>query len=466
MLEDIQIKKNRYLLTLNSWFIVIRFKLRQEGMRWLHTRLKKPIAYTLVYSGIVLQMVGALTYGLKLILFGRRVYNVPRATVIIQSICHQHGIMTTEFQALLYHDPNRPVRVFGRRVLILKMPTIVDKKVIEKGAMLFKFSETFIPTYHTLNVNLFAKYFRIILEPSSSGYSTEEILVWTTLNTEKVVILSPYDGDFEFLSELKTNLVPLKLGAADWVNPEIFYKLDDVPKKYDAIYVANFNPVKRVERYIRAVVNITRQKSNYHAALVCAGLGSTEREIMAIINWARTKSNISFFNTMAQSELNKLLNQSKVNMLLSLREGANKGLSEGLFSGTPALLLSENIGVNRASINDLTGKIVPDAELEDTLIWFSDHYDEFKPHDWANEYLSPTASTKSLAESLAEIDAADGLSWSRDLYPKVNQPELAYLNPENDWLLSKREELLTKFFKGADEKDAITFLEELQQSAI
>lgn len=433
-------------------------------MKWLHTGLKKPMANILVYSGMLLRLIGMSRYGLKLILLGRRVYDVAPANAIIQKISTQCEKNGAEFQALLTHDPNRPVKVFYRRILILKVPVIVDNKIIERGAIIFKFSEIFIPMYHLLEVNLFAKYFRIILEPSSSGYSAEEILIWTTLGTEKIIVLSPDKGDFEFLSKIKTNLIPVNLGAADWVNPEIFYKLNEIPKEYDSIYVANFNPVKRVDRYIRAVVNITRQKSNYHAALVCAGHGSAETEIMAILNWAQAKAKISFFSRMSQVELNKLINQSRVNVLLSLREGANKGLSEGLCSGTPALLLEENVGVNRDKINSLTGKIVPDAALEDTLIWFANAKEEFKPQEWVNEHYSPIASTNSLANCLAEIEAADGRVWSMGLYPKVNQPELAYLNSENNWLLPKREELLSMFSKGADEKKVIIFLNDLQKS--
>ena len=183
---------------------------------------------------------------------------------------------------------------------------------------------------------------------------------------------------------------------------------------------------------------------------------------MATLEWASKKANISFFNGMAQSDLNELVNQSKVNVLLSLKEGANKGLSEGLFSGTPALLLSENVGVNRASINEYTGKIVADANLEDALLWFSEHYAEYQPEIWANEHISPVASTAILADKLEQLEDAEGRGWSVGLFPKVNEPELAYLHDSDNWLLSKREELLHKFLKGEDEKNIIDYLLQLQ----
>lgn len=442
--------------------IVLRFWLSQAILKSLHTVLKRPIANTLVYIGIVVRVFGGRNFGLKLILKGRRVDAVAKADLIIRNIVHPGGEIKSEFHKLLGTVSEYPID----RFLILKLPVLFDTKVIEKGAIIFKFSETFIPALLSLNIQLLSKYFRVILEPSSSGYSTEEILAWTALYPERVVVLTPDEGDFQFLSAMDTNLVPVKLGAADWVNPKNFHKIKDSQKKFDAIYVANFNPVKRVDRYIRAVVRISRIKKDYRAALICADHGNSRREVMATLEWASDKANISFFDGVPQADLNKHLNQSKVNMLLSLKEGANKALSEGLFSGTPAILLSENIGVNRASINGQTGKIIPDAKLEDTLLWFSDHYDEFQPEKWANEHISPIVSTETLAKKLKEIEEMDGRDWSVGLFPKVNQPELAYLQPKDDWLLSKGMELLTRFSKGADEKSIISFLEQLQEKVV
>lgn len=431
-------------------------------MMYLHTDLKESIANVLVLVGITLRTLRVRSTGLKLVLKGRRVGYVARADTTIRSIIERGYREKSEFHDFLDESLGNNIEVHKSRILILKLPVFLDAEVIEKGAIVIKFTEAFAPIYLGVNVCLLSRYFVFILEPSWAGYSLAEILVWTELNAEKVVVMTPDEDDFRFLSELKSNLIPVKLGAADWVNPEIFSKVSNTPKIYDAIYVANFNPGKRVDRYIRAIVRINRIKTDFRAALVCASNGISKREVMATLEWFSDKANISFFNGMAQSDLNKLLNQSKVNVLLSLKEGANKGLTEGLFSGTPALLLSENVGVRRANINNQTGKIIPDADLEDSLIWFADNYDDFEPHNWANEYISPTASTNNLEKLLQEIEIQAGRVWTRGLYPKVNEPDLGYLHPEDYWLLSKRGELITKFSHGQDEQDAITFLKSIQ----
>lgn len=449
-----------------SWYITTQFQLRQLISKWLHTGLKKPLAHTLVYFGILLRTLGNNTAGLNLVLKGRRVDYVARANSIIGKIICSSDQRKTEFNELLPKGSALPIKAVADRILILKLPKFSGKNVIEKGAIIIKFSETFAPIYQSLNVQLLSKYFRIVLEPSSSGYSAEEILVWTTLSPEKVVVLAPDAGDFRFLSDLNSNLIPVVLGASDWVNPTIFRKVNDVQKIYDAIYVANFNPVKRVDRYIRAVAQINRKNHNFQAALVCAGFGSSQRAIMTMLESVSNSSNITLFHAMPQSELNQLFNQSKVNVLLSLKEGANKGLSEGLFAGTPALLLAENVGVNRAIVNAQTGRVVSDANLEESLMWFSKHYHDFEPAEWALKHISPTTSTQKLSKILKEIELSEGRQWTIDLMPKVNQPELAYLNPEDQWLLSKRAALLEEFSIGGNVESIASFLEQLNESHV
>lgn len=447
-------------------FMVARYKLRQAIIKSLHTILKKQIAYALIYTGIILRIFGKNHYGLNLILKGRRVDDIAIANNIIRTIIQKSSRYKSEFDPLLVADLTQPIERLETRMLILKLPVITEHKVTEKGAIIFKFSEAFAPMYLSLDLNLLTKYFRIILEPSSVGYSIPEILVWSNLYAEKIVVLSPHVNDFVLLTNTTTNLVPLKLGPADWVDTSKFYKISEANKIYDAIYVANFNPIKRVERYIQAIVRINRDKPNYKAALVCAGFGAAKREVLATLECARMKhASIDFFPALKQADINELFNKSKVNILISLREGANKGLAEGLFSGTPALLIKENVGGNHLHINDQTGQVVPDAELENALIWFSENYDKFTPREWAMKHISPVASTHVLSKKLQEIEASEGRLWTTDIFTKVNKPELNYLYENDFWLLAERVKLLSNFSSGADELSIIHFLEGLQKKA-
>ncbi len=451
-------------MKVNTWFDIMLFRLRQAVLMWLHTVFKKPLAIAVVYFGLVLRKLGKRSIGLKFILKGRRVDDVARANSVIRNIVHQEGGSKAEFEAILGDRLEHSIEYFQSRILILKLPRLLNGKMIEKGAIIIKFSETFAPVYACLNVQLVSKYFRIILEPSSVGYSLADILVWTTLGSEKVIVLSPYQNDFELLSIINANLVPVILGPADWANTSIFYNIPDTGKVYDAIYVANFNPIKRVERYIHAIVRICRKHPNYKAALVCAGHGAAKKEILAILEQAKKYASIDVFSDLSQAGINELFNKSKVNILVSLREGSNKGLAEGLFSGVPALLIKENVGGNHAHINKHTGRVVPDSNFDEVLLWFADHYAQFSPHKWAISHITPAASTSSLSNTLKEIEISEGRPWTKELFVKVNSPELAYLDSDHSWLLSKRAEFLTSFSRSSNEKDIMVFLERLQNT--
>ena len=209
------------------WFIVTRHKLHQTALMLLHSSLKNPIAYALVYAGIFLRKVGKNNHGLILILKGRRVDDIAIANKIIRIVIQEANGNKSEFNKLLQADLTQPIERFETRVLILKLPVITGHKVTEKGAIIFKFSETFAPIYLSLDLNLLTKYFRIILEPSSVGYSIPEILVWSHLYTEKIIVLSPYKNDFVLLTNTTTNLIPLKLGPADWVETSNFYIISE-----------------------------------------------------------------------------------------------------------------------------------------------------------------------------------------------------------------------------------------------
>jgi glycosyltransferase involved in cell wall biosynthesis len=430
---------------------------------WSHTTFRTPIGVSLFLMGRLLWSMGAKQHGLQVLLKGRRVTDIRGVDTLIRRVLDKCRSKPTPLASLVTIPQDRSATDYANRTLVIKIPTVSEGRIIEKGAIILKFTETFAPIHQLVDVPLLSKYFRIILEPSWVGYGLPEILIWANTGAEKVVVLSPYQDDFNLLSRLDTNLVPIALGASDWANPKIF-NVCNSEKIYDSIYVANFNPLKRVDRYLRAVVRVSRKRSNYRAALVCARHGSRRHEILETIKWAATKADIDYLGGVNQSRLNTLFNQSKVNILVSLREGANKGLAEGLFAGTPALLISECACGNHRHINPETGLVTRDADLEETLLWFSDHHAQFHPRTWAETHISPEASTRTLSSKLREIELSEGRSWTKNLIPKVNQPELGYLNPADNWLLNKRVPLLHIFSRGADATAALPFIGELSES--
>lgn len=436
--------------TFSRWRIV-RFRTRQTLAWWLQVKLQRPLAWTLVHLGLAIRGLGFRRKGLSLLLSGRRVTRNSRADNAIRDIIAQDPLLEEDLVAMFGESASQSLSACAGRTLVVKVPRLQDGEVVEKGALVIKFTETFAPMFTGLDTRRLARYFRIILEPSWVGYSLPEILVWTGLSPEKVIVMAPYQPDFDFLTALDSNLVPVTLGPADWVNPTRFRKLEGVPKVYDAIYVANYNPKKRVDRYLRAIVRVCRRRPGFRAALVCAGVGKNDygQAIGETIAWAKENAAVDFFNPVSQARLNELLNQSKVNVLLSLREGMNKGLAEGLFAGTPALLLAESACGNHRHINPETGRVVPDRGLEKALCWFADHDAEFEPHVWARKQIAPQVSMDRLSNMLRDLEVSEGRAWTLDLAPKTNQPEMRYIDSSNHAMLELRGEMLQAFAKDA-----------------
>jgi len=447
---------------------IIRFCLKQSVITQLHTNFKVPVSRFVWLLGKIFKIIGRNEESLSLLLKSRRIAKLSGADHEIRQIIRREvlGGTSEHLSSLLNSVAGRNATDLAGRILILKIPTLVHGGVVEKGAIIIKFSETLGAIYQLVNVSFLSKYFRIILEPSWVGYSIPQILIWTKLGSEKVVVFSPYDDDFSFISALGMNLVPTTLGPADWANPDRFKKLKVNKKEYDCICIANFDPMKRVDRYLRAVVRVTRRYKDFKAALVCANHGSVRTEILDTVRWAQSKANIDFFHGMSQIELNKLVNKAKVNVLVSLREGANKGLAEGLLAGIPALLVQECACGNQRHINDMTGKVVPDNSIEEELLWFSENYTQFDPRTWAEKNISPQTSTKRLSDLLRKIEITEGRVWIKDLYVKINTPELAYLDNSLDYLLSKRKQLLDEFSRGSSSSNAAvdSFLNTLHES--
>ena len=443
-----------------SRLTVTRFHCRQTFVLWTHTILKKPIAGFLIILGLAFKSIGVKRKGIDLILKGRRVDPINGSEALIREVLKYNQNDSSLLSSLLHNPTNVSPSQCAVRTLLLKLPTISNEEVVEKGALIIKFTETFPIILSHVDVPLLSKYFHIILEPSWVGYSLPEILTWAHPDNGKVTVLSLYKDDFDLLKNLNSNLIPIQVGPSDWVNTHTFHSTNS-EKVYDAIYVANFNPIKRVDRFLRAVVRITKKRKDYRVALVCAGHGSARHAILETLKWAKNKANIDYFSNVNQAALNSLYNQSKVNVLVSLREGSNKGVSEGFFSGTPAILLSECACGNHNHINEHTGKVCRDADLEEALIWFADNYTQFDARTWAQTHISPEASSITLSNKLREIELSEGRLWTKALMPKVNQPEMAYLNAADNWLLDARAPLLDAFARGKDAEIASKFVHEL-----
>lgn len=266
--------------------------------------------------------------------------------------------------------------------------------------------------------------FYLVLNPSWSGYAQPPIIAWLRYR-QPILVQASEVGDRRLLENVGGNLIPLSIGASDWVDHRIFRPLPDCDKDFDAVLAGNPNFTKRMHAYLRAISRI--DDPYYNCALVMGKLGEHQK-ILSLIKHYGVDDRVTVFERMSQEELNVVLNRSKVNLLISLREDSNRALFEGFFAGKRALLLRENVGVNKEYINEHTARLIDERALPDELVCMKGIWDRYQPRQWALDHISVTRSTERIAARLREIAAGEGLGFSDSLYEKVNVPEVQYLD--------------------------------------
>jgi hypothetical protein len=314
-------------------------------------------------------------------------------------------------------------------------------------------------SYYLRNIDIskLSKHFYIVLEPSWSGYFDADILCWALETKESVLIEATELLDRVALNALTSNLIPVSFGASDWVDYSIFYE-QVLDKQYDSIYVANTNNIKRIIRYLKAIKNISGYSdAEYKGCLVCASWGGNEEVVRSLPKHFDIERNIEVCISLNKEELNKVINSSKANILLSYKEGSNRSLFESMFANVPVICIAENIGVNKSYINEYTGLLISDRFLEDGLLYMKDNWKKYRPKKWAFENICPEKTTEKL---LALLDTRDGLDDLNDVYVKTNNPEVSYLNyPEvqfSDLNIKLLEAFSKDSYQGTDKLGDVT----------
>lgn len=311
------------------------------------------------------------------------------------------------------------------RAIVLKNPIFnSNRECIERGIYLIKFTGTF--QYYIKNVEIadLQKHFHIVLEPSWAGYCLSEILWWSKFENA-VFVQATEKLDFEFLSFISPNLIPLTFGASDWVNHKKFYPLPQKCKKiYDFIYVSNHKRVKRNFIFLKALAKIRHE--DFKAAIVCSGWGSDRDYIFKLRDAFNLGEKVEILEKLSQADLNIVLNKSKVNLLLSLKEGSNRSIFESMFANIPCLILENNIGINKNYINPHTGLLIPEKDLSKTLLWYRDHWNDFSPRKWAMENISIFKTKEKLDDAVSRHARTCGEPFTVGSALKINASEAMY----------------------------------------
>lgn len=307
-----------------------------------------------------------------------------------------------------------------RDIIVLKAP-----KDREKGVLLLAYSQKFELFISIFDLSRIMRDYYIVLEPCWAGYCDTSILMFISM-TNEVVVQCPEKDDFDFIAGLKSNLIPVDLGASDWVDLDLFAEPQIVQKDYDLVMVSNWGRHKNHRRLFQALPTVKRRPLNV-LLIGFEWAGRTKNDIIQEMQpYDLRRINVEFKEKLPAAKVSEYLNRSKVFLLLSEKEGSNRAIVEALFSNVPAILYEGFVGGAKNKINSQTGVLTSFSELGNKIEFMLESYHRFSPRQWALENSGSKNATRRLNDVLKQIAMAKGEPWSVDIVEKVNTPDLSY----------------------------------------
>jgi glycosyltransferase involved in cell wall biosynthesis len=328
--------------------------------------------------------------------------------------------------------------LIASRVKVLK--PFIDAS--EKGVLHIMYSEAIAGVTTLVDIRMLAPYYRLVIEPSWAGYADAGPMRYASCGTE-VIVMCPDAGDYDFIGKVGRGMIPVRLGAGDWVDPRIAEPYLGVPKEYDIIMNANWAPWKRHHVLFNA---LARASKPYKVALIGGALdGVTVERIYRLATYYGVADQIETFEKVPFNRVMSIIARAKCSLLLSLKEGANRALPESMFCDVPVLALNRNVGGVEKNIVAQTGVLVDDDRLLEGIEFLLGSLPNLKPREWAMANISCVASTHKLNALLRDVAVAAGERWSMDIAVRANSPESRYFSEEDAARLQEPNQVVLDF---------------------
>lgn len=308
-----------------------------------------------------------------------------------------------------------------------------------KGVIFVKFSETFKILATCFNLNELMKKYYIVLEPSWSGYCDRDILFFTQFK-DPVFILAAEKDDYRFLEALQTNVVPVDRGPCDWVNPSLSEPFVGEAKAYDIVMNSNWGKEKRHYVFFEALKKIEQPLKI--ALIGMPWRGRSMDDTKQLERYFNLHHQITYFECIPFEEVMKINAQSKIAVLMSLKEGSNRAIAEALFCDTPGLVLTTHVGGINKNITPDTGIHSSEAELAKNIVHLLENHQKFETRKWALANIACDVSTRLVENQIQAKALQQNTNAKVKIAIRTNAPEQCVANPdERLWCLKYSEGL-------------------------
>jgi glycosyltransferase involved in cell wall biosynthesis len=317
-----------------------------------------------------------------------------------------------------------PHRLIGSRILVVKA-----WRPGERGAIVVDYSYVFPLLAGLFDLRAIADRYSVVLEPSWAGSCTPEILLYTRL-PHPVLVETIEPRDREFLESLGSNLHVVPVAANWWVDHR------SVPppggtRDIDVIMVAAWAGIKRHWRVLRTLAELRRRGHKLKVALVGYRYDLTRGDVESLAAHFGVRDQIETFERISHEEVSALLARSKVHVLWSRRECANRAIMEAMLADVPVIVRQGlTFGYRYPYINERTGRFVSERDLGDAILDMVEHRGQYSPRAWVLEHMTCEKATAILEARLREAAAVAGEPWTEGLVVKTSTLDTQrYWNP-------------------------------------
>jgi glycosyltransferase involved in cell wall biosynthesis len=312
---------------------------------------------------------------------------------------------------------------FRQNLMVLKP---YNQRTGEKGVLILAFNYLFQAFQAIYRAREMSEYYWMIFEPSFYRY---EDPAYALFQGWQVLLQAGNPVIRAGITAIGSSFDTVPVSSSDWTDSDLFCPLPGATKIYDLVYVANWSENKQHELLFRALAKINRP---LRVALLGFLWERTRDDIVALARKYGVADRCEIFEKLPAEEVNRLLNQSRVNLLLSRFEAGNKALYEAMFANLPSVVYRHCEGLDPACMNEQTGILADENQLCDAILLALDQQDRFEPRAWALEHTGYERSTRIVSDKLRELSAIRREPWQTDIAAKVNRPTFAYKNPEDE----------------------------------
>jgi glycosyltransferase involved in cell wall biosynthesis len=333
--------------------------------------------------------------------------------------------------------PNpEPDRLIGSRIFVVK-----SAHSGERGVLLIDYQYVFPLLAGLFDINRIVDRYDLVLEPSWAGACTPEILLFTRLS-RPVYVQTIEPRDHRFLNALDSNLRVVPLAANWWLDPGPEPPVGE--RDIDVVMVAAWADIKRHWRVFKALKKLRLSGHRLKVVLVGYKYDRTRQDIESLAAHFGLQDQVTTYERIPQPEVAALLARSKVHVLWSRRECANRAIIEAMLADVPVLVREGlTFGHRYPYINDQTGRFVAERDLADALLDMTRHRGSFSPREWVVRHMTCEQSTRVLESQLRREAIVRGEPWTTGLVVRSSALDTQrYLEPSDRETLNADYEFL------------------------